>query len=211
MDEHKDGDTRPKMNFESISCNQESHPDRATSGKDLDILVQVAASVWSKTCNAENEQRFNDPTPQQGHHGLPKGFANMSMVDFDGLCCRRNLWNAVSDQEKREIIDIYGSELPTEPPGNRVCGIREIRNRFRLYNPNFFRYFFYADRQGKWMPNLGKEGELSRRQHMWRYHHMIMARSGETSLGKCGSEKSEVAANKISQEGQRRKRCRYYV
>lgn len=62
------------------------------------------------------------------------------------------------------IMQEYGSEvsdqLTMSAPRKSIKKSSVIR-QFRRWNPEFFTYFVHVN--GKWVPKLGKEGELRRR------------------------------------------------
>lgn len=62
-----------------------------------------------------------------------------------------------------EIMKIYGSEVSETaiPPRKDNVQKASVVRQFRRWNPNFFEFFYHKD--GKWVPKLGKEGELKRR------------------------------------------------
>ena len=62
------------------------------------------------------------------------------------------------------IMQEYGSEVSNQTlPAQRKTNIKKasIIRQFRRWNPEFFRFFVHVN--GKWVPKLGKEGELRRR------------------------------------------------
>jgi len=63
-----------------------------------------------------------------------------------------------------EIMNIYGSEVSESsiPPRKESVQKASVVRQFRRWNPNFFEFFIHKD--GKWIPKLGKEGELKRRE-----------------------------------------------
>ena len=76
-------------------------------------------------------------------------------------------------EQKREIIRIYGDEHESDlkategpvPQQNKVpCRVRDMKRQFRLYNPNFFYFFWYDSSVGRWRPKLGEAKETKRRQ-----------------------------------------------
>jgi len=62
-----------------------------------------------------------------------------------------------------EIMQEYGSELSETvmPPRKSAIQKASIVRQFRRWNPHFFQYFQHVN--GKWVPKLGKHGELERR------------------------------------------------
>ena len=62
------------------------------------------------------------------------------------------------------IMQEYGSEVSEQTmPTQRKTNIKKasIIRQFRRWNPEFFQFFVHVN--GKWVPKLGKEGELRRR------------------------------------------------
>lgn len=57
----------------------------------------------------------------------------------------------------------YGSEVSEHAVPPRKDGIKKasVVRQFRRWNPTFLEHFEH--RHGKWVPKLGKEGELKRR------------------------------------------------
>jgi hypothetical protein len=39
-----------------------------------------------------------------------------------------------------------------------------MRRQFRIYNPNFFDFFWYDNNVGRWRPKVGETEEIKRRQ-----------------------------------------------
>ena len=64
-----------------------------------------------------------------------------------------------------DLMQEYGSEVSdTAMPPRRSCVQKaSVVRQFRRWNPNFFEYFHH--RNGRWIPKLGKESELRRREH----------------------------------------------
>lgn len=72
-----------------------------------------------------------------------------------------------------ELMRTYGSELSDTvmPPRKTKIQKASVIRQFRRWNPNFLEYFQYAG--GKWVPKLGKEGELKRREEARRQRRMV--------------------------------------
>jgi hypothetical protein len=94
-------------------------------------------------------------------------------TNFDVRTFRGDPWTAISDEQKREIIAVYGpeheadlkaTEGPVPQQSKSPCGVRDMRRQFRLYNPNFFYFFWYDNYVGRWKPKLGETEEIKRRQ-----------------------------------------------
>lgn len=64
------------------------------------------------------------------------------------------------------IMREYGSEVSEHaaPPRKDNVQKASVVRQFRRWNPNFFQFFYHKD--GKWVPKLGKKGELNRRAEM---------------------------------------------
>jgi hypothetical protein len=64
-----------------------------------------------------------------------------------------------------ELMQIYGSEVSdTAMPPRKSCVQKaSVIRQFRRWNPNFSDFFEY--RNGRWVPKLGKEAEIKRREH----------------------------------------------
>jgi hypothetical protein len=62
-----------------------------------------------------------------------------------------------------EIMRDYGSEVSDTamPPRKSYVQKASVVRQFRRWNPNFTEWFVHVN--GKWMPKLGKDGELKRR------------------------------------------------
>lgn len=62
-----------------------------------------------------------------------------------------------------EIMQIYGSEVSDTVMPPRKLNIQKasVIRQFRRWNPNFLKHFHFKD--GKWIPKLGREGEIARR------------------------------------------------
>ena len=58
----------------------------------------------------------------------------------------------------------YGSEVSDTAMPPRKLNVQKasVVRQFRRWNPNFLEWFEY--RNGQWLPKLGKEGELRRRE-----------------------------------------------
>ena len=58
----------------------------------------------------------------------------------------------------------YGSEVSNQTLPKRRDDIKKasIVRQFRRWNPEFFRYFIHVN--GEWVPKMGKEVELRRRE-----------------------------------------------
>jgi hypothetical protein len=69
-----------------------------------------------------------------------------------------------------EMMQLYGSEvsdsvMPIRSGKNHVMTIQKasVVRQFRRWNPNFLEHFHHV--HGKWVPKLGRDGELKRREH----------------------------------------------
>jgi hypothetical protein len=62
------------------------------------------------------------------------------------------------------IMQDYGSELSNQTLPKRRDNIKKasIVRQFRRWNPEFFRFFIHVN--GEWVPKMGKEAELRRRE-----------------------------------------------
>jgi hypothetical protein len=62
------------------------------------------------------------------------------------------------------IMREYGSEVSDTamPPRKSYVQKASVVRQFRRWNPNFLEWFEHV--HGKWVPKLGKAGELKRRQ-----------------------------------------------
>ena len=71
-----------------------------------------------------------------------------------------------------ELMRTYGSELSDTvmPPRKTKIQKASVIRQFRRWNPNFLEFFQYSG--GKWVPKLGKEGELKRREEVRRLRRM---------------------------------------
>lgn len=60
----------------------------------------------------------------------------------------------------------YGSEVSDTvmPPRKTKIQKASVIRQFRRWNPNFLEYFQY--KYGRWVPKLGKEAELKRREEV---------------------------------------------
>jgi hypothetical protein len=143
-------------------------------------------ATWIDMVEEEKTKKMTNPKAQR-RHGLPKGFEGMTRDEFDRRCKRYKLWRAVSDEQKRSILLAYRPEYPVRPQANPPSGLRALRKRFRIYNPNFFHYFLYDDYSGQWVPKLGQKGESRRRSDVWKYSKEIE----ECSLKEEGERKIE--------------------
>jgi hypothetical protein len=85
------------------------------------------------------------------------------------------------------IMQEYGSEVSNQTLPKRKQPIQKasIVRQFRRWNPEFFRYFVHVN--GEWVPRLGKEGELKRREEKRRFlqEHKKVRRS--VSPNSCAS------------------------
>jgi hypothetical protein len=63
------------------------------------------------------------------------------------------------------IMREYGSEISDTamPPRKNYVQKASVVRQFRRWNPNFFEWFEH--KHGAWVPKLGKQGELQRREH----------------------------------------------
>jgi len=66
-------------------------------------------------------------------------------------------------EDMLEIMSEYGSEISETavPPRKGAVQKASVVRQFRRWNPNFFQHFVHRD--GKWVPKLGRQGELDRR------------------------------------------------
>jgi hypothetical protein len=62
-----------------------------------------------------------------------------------------------------QLMREYGSELSDTavPPRKDSVQKASVVRQFRRWNPTFFEHFYHKN--GKWVPKLGKKGELDRR------------------------------------------------
>jgi hypothetical protein len=62
-----------------------------------------------------------------------------------------------------QLMREYGSELSETavPPRKDAVQKASVVRQFRRWNPTFFEHFYHKG--GKWVPKLGKKGELERR------------------------------------------------
>jgi hypothetical protein len=98
----------------------------------------------------------------------------------------------VNNRDMIEMMQLYGSEV-----SDSVMPIRKNQNiqkasivrQFRRWNPNFLEHFHHV--HGKWVPKLGRDGELKRREQ---------ARVERRKSGGCGdsSNGSVVSAGAAS-------------
>jgi hypothetical protein len=91
--------------------------------------------------------------------GLLISISNLFFAFFEPLC-----------RDMLSIMEDYGSEvsdttMPRRPRKLEVQRASVVR-QFRRWNPNFLRHFVHKD--GKWVPKLGKMGELARRERVRR-------------------------------------------
>ena len=63
-----------------------------------------------------------------------------------------------------QLMREYGSELSDTavPPRKDSVQKASVVRQFRRWNPTFFEHFYHKN--GKWIPKLGKKGELERRE-----------------------------------------------
>jgi hypothetical protein len=63
-----------------------------------------------------------------------------------------------------ELMQVFGSEVSdTAMPPRKSCVQKaSVIRQFRRWNPNFSEFFEY--RNGRWVPKLGKEEEIKRRE-----------------------------------------------
>ena len=82
------------------------------------------------------------------------------------------LYLLVRCRDMLELMRTYGSELSDTvmPPRKTKIQKASVIRQFRRWNPNFLDYFQYA--AGKWVPKLGKEGELKRREEARKQRRM---------------------------------------
>lgn len=68
-----------------------------------------------------------------------------------------------------KIMEEYGSEVSDQTLPMRKSSIKKtsIIRQFRRWNPTFFNFFMHGN--GQWVPKLGKEGELKRREEKRRF------------------------------------------
>eukprot|EP00977_Amphora_coffeiformis_P016259 scaffold4976_cov161-Amphora_coffeaeformis.AAC.5 len=71
-------------------------------------------------------------------------------------------------EDMMDLMRTYGSEFSDTvmPPRKTKIQKASVIRQFRRWNPNFLEYFHYI--HGKWVPKLGKEGELKRREEVRR-------------------------------------------
>lgn len=67
------------------------------------------------------------------------------------------------DRDMLQLMRDYGSELSDTavPPRKDAVQKASVVRQFRRWNPTFFEHFVHKN--GKWVPKLGKKGELDRR------------------------------------------------
>lgn len=63
-----------------------------------------------------------------------------------------------------QLMHEYGSEVSdTAMPPRKTCVLKaSVVRQFRRWNPNFLQYFEFSN--GKWIPKLGRDAELVRRE-----------------------------------------------
>lgn len=78
----------------------------------------------------------------------------------------------------------YGSEVSENavPPRRDNVQKASVVRQFRRWNPNFLEYFIHKG--GKWIPKLGKRGELERRARA--RADAARKRGGATTMGQSG-------------------------
>jgi hypothetical protein len=66
-------------------------------------------------------------------------------------------------EDMLQLMRDYGSELSDTavPPRKEKVQKASVVRQFRRWNPTFFEHFYHKN--GKWIPKLGKKGELERR------------------------------------------------
>jgi len=81
-----------------------------------------------------------------------------------------------------EIMREYGSEVSGTAVAPRKGEVQKasVVRQFRRWNPNFFHHFVH--RNGRWVPKLGREGELERRAH-------VRKEMGKSKGGAAGGKK----------------------
>jgi hypothetical protein len=87
-----------------------------------------------------------------------------------------------------EIMQEYGSEISdvVMPPRKPTIQKASIVRQFRRWNPRFFEFFTCI--RGKWVPTLGKQGELHRRMQARKEAQMSKRKSGASdAAGSDGS------------------------
>ena len=98
-----------------------------------------------------------------------------------------------------DLMRTYGSELSDTvmPPRKTKIQKASVIRQFRRWNPNFLEYFHYS--HGKWMPKLGKESELKRREEVRRQRRVSggapptpVTSSSASSGGKSASRTVEL-------------------
>ena len=98
-----------------------------------------------------------------------------------------------------ELMRTYGSEFSDTvmPPRKTKIQKASVIRQFRRWNPNFLEYFHYS--HGKWVPKLGKEAELKRREEVRRQRRVSggtppssVASSAAASGGKKANRMAEV-------------------
>lgn len=95
------------------------------------------------------------------------------------------------------IMQEYGSEISNQtlPKRNQPIQKASIVRQFRRWNPEFFRYFVHVN--GEWVPRLGKEGEIKRRQEKRRSMQLNKKKNGsnQRSVSPDTSHSSAISAS----------------
>jgi hypothetical protein len=91
-----------------------------------------------------------------------------------------------------QLMREYGSELSETavPPRRDAVQKASVVRQFRRWNPTFFEHFHH--RGGRWVPKLGKKGELERRAAL-RARAAAAAAAGPPAPGKKPSSKHAEA------------------
>jgi hypothetical protein len=95
----------------------------------------------------------------------------------------------MSNRDMLQLMREYGSELSETavPPRKDSVQKASVVRQFRRWNPTFFEHFYHKN--GKWIPKLGKKGELERREKVRAAAQKKSAKaSGGEASGSIGDE-----------------------
>src|SRR3569832_1101319 len=90
-------------------------------------------------------------------------YRSLESTDRHYLLLLTNPFRLCSCRDMLQLMREFGSELSDTavPPRKDTVQKASVVRQFRRWNHTFFEWFHYKN--GKWIPKLGKKGELDRR------------------------------------------------
>lgn len=158
-----------------MSSEKSSAPLWNKIGSQCKISLETLADAALLIEECQNDNKWKKPvsSENQRHNGLAKGCEQVERRRLGIHSFGFNLWDEVTDEQKKEIVERYGPEGPIPKQITLGSGPQEIGQLFQLYNPRFFLFFYYEVKVGLWLPVLGEEAELKRRANFLKYQQKV--------------------------------------